>query len=347
VKAKFKTSGRVLFQSSATAICCGTVVWMAASTKGADLFEGDAGSGNVYAFTPSGAQSTFASGFQSILGLGFNGAGDLFVEDFSISTLGTIYEVGPNGTRTTFACGLLFNDFDFNGIAFDSAGNLYVAAGEGIVKITPGGVQSTFASGGFLGLAFNSAGDLFASCGSSGNPSTSGKIFEFTPAGVESTFASGLSDPIGLAFDGTGDLFVSNYTSGIINQISPFGVASVFASGVDEPTPLACDSQGDVFVATSGNGPGTASIYEFTAGGAQSTFASGLYAPDGLAFQPVPEPSVLAFVGGGTAVFFMRCRRWHPEWTSRESSPGEYPLLLRLLPSRFNSHAPKLFGVYV
>ena len=48
---------------------------------------------------------------------------------------------------------------------------------------------------------------------------------------------------------------------------------------------LAFNSAGDLFEADNGSG----NIYEFTPGGAQSTFASGLSNPFGLAFQPVPE----------------------------------------------------------
>src|SRR5208282_3959225 len=39
---------------------------------------------------------------------------------------------------------------------------------------------------------------------------SSGNIYEFTTNGVKSTFASGLDYPHGLAFDGAGDLFVSD-----------------------------------------------------------------------------------------------------------------------------------------
>ena len=50
-------------------------------------------------------------------------------------------------------------------LAFNSAGNLFVADQNSgnIYEFTPGGVQSTFASGLDYpyGLAFNSAGDLF------------------------------------------------------------------------------------------------------------------------------------------------------------------------------------------
>jgi hypothetical protein len=80
------------------------------------------------------------------------------------------------------------------------AQNLFVSSDSGpgtITEITPGGVQSTFASGLLqpTGLAFNSAGNLFVASGSD-------NIYEYTPGGVQSTFASGLSEPVGLAFQG-------------------------------------------------------------------------------------------------------------------------------------------------
>ena len=56
-----------------------------------------------------------------------------------------------------------------------------------ISEFTPGGVQSTFASGLSwpAALAFNSTGDLFEMDWGSGT------ICEFTPGGVQSTFGSG------------------------------------------------------------------------------------------------------------------------------------------------------------
>ena len=78
------------------------------------------------------------------------------------------------------------------------AQNLFVTdfGNNTITEITPGGTQSTFASGLNCpwGLAFNSADDLFAADYDSGN------IYEFTPGGVRSTFASGLDAPNSMAF---------------------------------------------------------------------------------------------------------------------------------------------------
>jgi sugar lactone lactonase YvrE len=163
--------------------------------------------------------------------------------------------------------------------------NLYVTAnGSGnIYNYTPGGVQSTFASGLSLpyGLAFDSTGDLFEADQSSGN------VYEFAPGGARSTFASGLAQPCGLAFDSTGNLFVSQLgtgptNTGLITKITPGGAQSTFASGLNpNQSGLTFNSAGDLFMPDGEAG----AIDEFTPGGSKSTFASGLFLPRGLAFS--------------------------------------------------------------
>jgi hypothetical protein len=125
-----------------------------------------------------------------------------------------IYEYTPGGVQSTFASGLSYP----YGLAFDSAGNLYVSSlGSGsIYKFTPGGVQSTFVTGlnNPLGLAFNSAGDLFEA------DSGSDSIYEYTPGGVQSPFASGLNAAtIALAFEP-------------VPEPSVFGLLAVGATGL-------------------------------------------------------------------------------------------------------------------
>ena len=70
--------------------------------------------------------------------------------------------------------------------------------GDNIVKITPGGEKSTFASGlgGSFGLAFDAAGILFVAS------QAYGTIIKYTPDGQHTIFASGLGNPQGLAFQG-------------------------------------------------------------------------------------------------------------------------------------------------
>jgi len=305
MKTKSKSSHRAVCYSFGGAVCVGAILLTATSAQAQILFEADSGSGNIYEFAADGARSTFASGVGQISGLAFNTAGNLFVAD---PHTGSIYEFTPGGVKSTFATGLFVLMLSCP-MAFDNAGDLFMSDGVRIIEITPGGAQGTFASGGFDGLAFDSSGNLFASCPSSSNPSQSDKIFKFSPGGTQSTFLSGLTDPSGLAFDRAGDLFVANYTSGIINKITPGGVQSTFASGLPTPLSLTCDSAGNLLVATAGNGQGSAVIYKFTPGGARSTFASGLYGPTALAFQPVPEPSLFGLLAVGATALLVRCRR--------------------------------------
>ena len=173
------------------------------------------------------------------------------------------------------------------------AQNLFESDGSSVNEFTPGGTQSTFASGlnDSEGVAFNSAGVLFVADAGSGN------IYEYTTNGVQSTFASGLSSPEGLAFNSAGDLFEADLGSGVINAFTPGGTYSTFASGLSTPYGLAFNSAGILFVADQSSG----NIYEFTTNGVQSTFASGMSFPHELAFNNAGVLFV-ANTGSGTII---------------------------------------------
>ena len=57
-------------------------------------------------------------------------------------------------------------------------------------------------------------------------------ILKFTQGGVESTFATGITNPRGLAFDSSGNLFVVDEDTGNIFRFAPDGVRSTFAEAV-------------------------------------------------------------------------------------------------------------------
>ena len=118
-------------------------------------------------------------------------------------------------------------------------------------------------------------------------------IEKFNSSGVGSVFAAAsLSNPLDLAFDGSGNLFVSNggagYYNGTIERFNPSGVGSVFASGLRAPVGLAFDSNGNLFfsnVGTIGTTGQNGTIEKFNSSGVASVFASGLNDPYGLAFD--------------------------------------------------------------
>jgi hypothetical protein len=265
MKTRCQSIFRAAYHTFDRAVFAGAVLLIASSTQAQNLFMLD-GVGRIYEITPGGVQSIFASGLLVPDELAFNSAGDLFAADYA------------------------------------NAGDLFVGStSDGdIVKITPGGAQSTFASGvGTLyGMAFNNVGDLFVADASSGN------IYKFTPGGAKSTFISGLSSPLALAFNSAGDLFEADAGSGNIYEFTPGGAKSTFASGLNGPIGLAFNNVGDLFEADYSSD----NIYEFAPDGAKSTFASGLE-PCGLAFQPVPEPSALELLAVGLTALLVRRRK--------------------------------------
>jgi streptogramin lyase len=89
------------------------------------------------------------------------------------------------------------------GVAFDGAGNLYIADQENLVvrKVTPAGTITTVAGSHTLGLS----GD--------GGPATSAKFLSVTA----------------VAADGAGNLFVADYQAGVIRKVTPGGTISTVA----------------------------------------------------------------------------------------------------------------------
>lgn len=192
---------------------------------------------------------------------------------------GNIDKIPSSGTPSVFAT--TPGGTDAFGMAFDSAGNLYVVTGNEILKFTPNGAESVFANNGLddpVDIAFDKAGNLYAA--NFGNNT----IEKFTLGGGGNLFAStGLDGPTGLAFDSAGNLYVSNGNGDTIEKFTPGGVGSVFAStGLNDPQGLAFDSAGNLYAANELSD----TVEKFTPGGSASTFAgSGLNFPVGLAFD--------------------------------------------------------------
>ena len=144
--------------------------------------------------------------------------------------------------------------------------------------------------------AQSAPGDLYAVAGHN--------VYRFTPTGERSTVASGIYQPIALAFDRAGNLFVANPGSCVcipeiicqcppstIIKIAPNGDQSTFATISSlQLLDLAFDSAGNLFVSTG------AKIVKIARDGTQSTFASGLSGAWALAFDSLGN----LFTGAGS-----------------------------------------------
>jgi len=148
----------------------------------------------IYKITPDRVVSTFGNLPGSGFGLAFDSAGNLFAAGVDQ----TVYKFTPDGTRSVFVGPSAFTPNSFPaGLAFDSLGNLFVSTESGcppaepdsILKFTPDGVESTFATDLTLprGLAFDRRGNLFVTellCDTAGSD-----ILEFRPDGTRRVFA--------------------------------------------------------------------------------------------------------------------------------------------------------------
>ena len=143
------------------------------------------------------------------------------------------------------------------GVAVDSAGNVYVAdqGNHTIRKITPAGVVSTLA-----GLA--------GSAGSTDGTGSAARFFQ----------------PLGVAVDAAGNVYVADTNNQTIRKITPAGVVSTLAGLANSqgstdgtgsaarffaPTSVAVDAVGDVYVADDSNH----TIRKITPAGVVSTLA--------------------------------------------------------------------------
>jgi sugar lactone lactonase YvrE len=210
--------------------------------------------------------------------------GNVYVADLGNNL---IRKITPSGVVTTLAgTGKIGSangpgaSASFNGpgcLAVDSSGNIYVSdSGNQLIrKITSDGVVSTMAGSGAQG-ASNGPGSEASFNGPDGlavdvsgivyvSDTYNNMIRKITPDGVVSTFAgtgtygftngpgasATFNEPMGLAIDLTGNLYVADLYNQVIRKITPDGTVSTFAGG-------------------GGGGPG-----DGTAGGEGSGFKNG------------------------------------------------------------------------
>ncbi len=203
-------------------------------------------------------------------------------------------------------------------MAVDAAGNIYVADyGNNLIrKITPAGVVSTFAGSGNQGVT-DGAGTLASFNAPTGiTADASGNLFvadagnnlirKITPAGVVSTVAGSDStgsangignaasfyDPLSVAVDGSGNLYVADAGNDEVRKITSGGTVTTFAANdtsstasaspvglaFNNPTGVTVDASGNVYVANylnntilTINPAGTASIFAGSASGQQGS----------------------------------------------------------------------------
>ncbi len=261
-------------------------------------------------------------------GIAVDRAGNIFFASdnciFKLDSSGAVTLIAGNARPGALGDGGPALDAELNdpsGIAFDAAGNLYIAdeVNNRIRAISPDGVISTFAPAlqlnEPLGVLFDLAGNLYIA--DSGN----NVVRRISPSGaatlVAGNGASGYSGdggpaysaqlnfPVGLTLDSSGNLFIADSQNNRIRKVTPGGTITTVAgngtqgysgdggaatgAALANPTSVIVDSSGNLMIADSYNG----AIREVlpsgkimtVAGGPGSSSSASLGAPDGLAFD--------------------------------------------------------------
>lgn len=207
--------------------------------------------------TPAVILTSNAGSLAATGGLAFDANGNLWVAtantlvEFTPSQLASSGDPTPAVTISASA-GSLSNPIP---IAFDASGNLWVGnTSNTIVEFTPSQLSATGAPTptvtvtavsnsivGPLAMAFDPTGNLWVANGNN----SQNTVVEFsksqlaasgtpTPAVTLSANAGSLSNPAGLAFDATGNLWVSNASGA--TGIEEFTASQIVASGSPAPT---------------------------------------------------------------------------------------------------------------
>jgi len=279
---------------------------------GGNLYVADANGNTIRKVTQAGVVTTFAgtpgvagsadgaaasAQFSSPSGVAIDGSGNVYVADDGNATIRKITAAGvvstlagsAGSTGHVDAVGSAARFTDPQDLALDAAGNLYVADGTGnrIRKVASDGTVSTFAGTGTRGA-------------------TNG-------AGTSATF----NDPVGVAVDSSGNVYVAENGGDRIRKITAAAVVSTYAgtgtpgsadgpaasAQFSGPSGVSVDTAGNLYVSDTGNDTirlitpaGTVSTIGGAVGAAENTDGPAPVSRFANPAQVAPDPSGVLFV---------------------------------------------------
>jgi sugar lactone lactonase YvrE len=238
--------------------------------------------------------------------------GSFYVPNATGNTISQVPFTQPNNVSTFVPLSAGLNTPD--GLAFDGSGNLYIANFHSqwmTEKTAQGTIIPQFAQ-------INNANAPIA--GPNGHLYVCDKYDNMImqvnlTTGMAQTYVNntfGLSDPIDLAIDKAGDLYVCSQGNNTIYKVTPGGNnASPIATGnlLDSPTSMVLGPDGNLYVYNSGNSQvikvslsGQQSVYAQLDGGAAGPYAGLVFGPDGYLYVANWGNNTMSQVAPGSLV---------------------------------------------
>ena len=256
-----------------------------------DVFIADSGTSRVVKVTPTGFQITVGSGLSDPEAVAVDAAGDVFIADTDNNRavevpVGVPVTVNQDPTSTDVAAGSASVTFGQSetftatisvpsGSTAPSSGTVEFKDGTSVIGTAP--VTAGVATFTTSALAAGSHNIIALFSGATG--------YEASVSGVEPTSTqfilpiTGLDQPIGVAVDAMGDVFVVDSQHDRLVELPASGPQTTYASGLSYPQSVAVDAAGDVFVTE----PYDNQVIEIAPSKTQTPIGSGLNFPYGVA----------------------------------------------------------------
>ncbi len=207
--------------------------------------------------TPSPGVALTGSGFSDPTGMAFDGNGNFWVVNFNTNSVAefTASQLTSSGSPTPAVVITLTSGSLPAGVGFDANGDMWVASTDALVEYTPSqlaasgsptpavtiGDDGSSSLNSPLGMAIDAAGGIWVANGDS--PPYSVVRYSASqltasgtpvPSVILSTNGSSIDEPAGLAFDASGNLWVSNLAGA--SPIVEFAASQLASTGNPVPT---------------------------------------------------------------------------------------------------------------
>jgi streptogramin lyase len=238
-----------------------------------------------------------SGGLNTPYGVAIDGNGAIWVANDGAATISEFNTNGSSMSDSPISGGGLSGP---QFIAVDSGNDIWVTNNSGNLSYFENNGTAIFPSGfgdvsGPEGIAIDTSGHAWVanSCNSDCSPINS--ISEFSNEGNELSpnpagfTGGGLNEPVNLAFDISGNLWVSNYGSDSITELTSGGVieggSPISGGGLSDPVGIAVDASGNIWASNSDNSlskydPTSATFLSGSGG-----YTGGLASPAGIAID--------------------------------------------------------------